>query len=440
MIVAGVVASITMGGAAAAHAESAAWVTLKIARVQVKPAKIDGSQWDQPTEKNASGCGLIGLAGNLVASPVVGAIATHLCSQSSQPQQGRNPTAPDLFVQVSTGDVQYRTPVALDTFAEVFDFPVLVPLDGIPATGLQVQVLDQDQDVGAGELIGMVRVTRRQLQEALSADTPLLTLSDSQLDKLEIEVSRYSEPVPTNKLSFNAKSEPVAIPVRVRAGELVMISARGSYSVASDHTQKIDENGYTGGEKRSYNQSDFEKVNHGAAVAYIGAPKESHAALVVGSCVIAVAPLAGQLYIGINDSDVSNNQGTLEFNVQTQAPTLEQWRAGGGATCQGRSRPSSAAAPPAPAGAAAQPETLDRAMISESIERVKSDVLACGSKVAARGQVKVSVVVGTGGAVTSVSIVSAPDVALGECVAAAMKRAAFPPTRTGGSFSYPFVF
>jgi hypothetical protein len=442
VVVAGIIASWGAGNAAVAIADgsNAGWVTLKVSRVQVKPRKIDGTTWDLSGEKRSGDCGLVGIIGKAVAGPVAGSVATFLCSQSSQTQQGRDASAPDLFVQVVAGDAKYRTPIAADTFAEAFDFPVIVPIDGIPAAGLQIQVLDQDQDVGAGELIGMVRVTRRQLQDALSADVPLLTLSDGQLDKIEIEVSQYSAPALMKPLTFNADREPVATPLRVRAGELVTIRARGKYSVAGDRRQ-LDENGYTGGEKRGYNRKpDFDKANHATAIAYIGAPKESHTSVVIGSCVATVAPIGGQLHVGINDESVGNNQGSLVFEAQATTPTVEQWRSGGAFACPGRPVQVPAEAPPPIVEVSGVPESLDRAMISESVMKVKADVSACGSRSIAKGAVKVFVTVGASGGITDLSIMGTPDAALGDCVAAAMKKAVFPPTKNGGSFSYPFVF
>lgn len=236
-------------------------------------------------------------------------------------------------MQIVAGEARYRTPVALDTFSVVFDFPVVVTLDGIPPAGLVVQVLDQDDEIGAGELIGMVRVTRKLLQAALASDTPLLTMSDSQLQRIEIEVAPYVAPTAVPSMEFEVNHEPAAMPIRARAGELVTIAARGRYGVASNRAEIIDERGYLGGQKRGFNRvPDFKTANHGAAVATIGASGESHAALVVGACVTAVASVAGQIFIGVND--VGNNHGTLTFAVRVGLPNVEQWRSGGAFECQ----------------------------------------------------------------------------------------------------------
>lgn len=413
------------------------WVVLKISRVQVNPRKIDGSPWDLPRDKKSSNCGPVAMFGKMAAGVAGGAIATFLCSHS--PPGQRETSAPDLFVQLVAGDARYRTPVALDTYAEAFDFPVIVPLEGIPPAGLEVQVLDEDDDVGAGELIGMVRVTRTQVQEALASNMPLLTLSDSQLSRIEIEVSPYSSPSPIKPSMFEVNHEPAAAPIRARAGELVTISARGKYSVASNF-EEIDEHGYTGGQKRGFNRADFKNANHGAAVALVGASHESHAALIVGSCVTAVASTAGQIFIGVNDNDVGNNHGSIMFTVRVGLPTVEQWRSGGAFEC---ARPARADRYPPLAETSADqdlPEGIDPAIISTALANVKPEVEACRTTSTARGTVTLGVTVGANGRVAGVAIKAAPDRALAMCVATAVKNAVFARTKTGGAFSYPFRF
>lgn len=85
-------------------------------------------------------------------------------------------------------------------------------------------------------------------------------------------------------------------------------------------------------------------------------------------------------------------------------------------------------------------DSLDRTAISNGVASVKASVAACATTAPATGTVKVYVRVGGNGLVTNVEIAATPDAKLGACVAAAMRRAVFPRTRLGGSFSYPFVF
>ncbi|HTR54458.1 MAG TPA: GYF domain-containing protein [Kofleriaceae bacterium] len=91
-------------------------------------------------------------------------------------------------------------------------------------------------------------------------------------------------------------------------------------------------------------------------------------------------------------------------------------------------------------GASNLPDALDKGMISGAIASVKGRVSSCGDKSSAKGVVKVHVKVGGDGRVANVSVSQTPDPALGACVAAAVQKASFPKTQSGGSFSYPFVF
>ena len=86
------------------------------------------------------------------------------------------------------------------------------------------------------------------------------------------------------------------------------------------------------------------------------------------------------------------------------------------------------------------PDRLDRTMVKEGVERMKPRVIACGEKTSAKGTVKLSIAVGPAGNVTDVSVSESPDAALGECVAAALRKASFGKTINGATFVYPFVF
>lgn len=112
-----------------------------------------------------------------------------------------------------------------------------------------------------------------------------------------------------------------------------------------------------------------------------------------------------------------------------------KFRKGGAAKTGG-----SGATKPAASGGADLPDGLDRGMISSGIANVKARVSACGDKSPAKGKVKVHVKVGGDGKVAGVNLESSPDAGLGACVVAAVLKASFSKTQSGGSFSYPFVF
>jgi molybdopterin adenylyltransferase len=86
------------------------------------------------------------------------------------------------------------------------------------------------------------------------------------------------------------------------------------------------------------------------------------------------------------------------------------------------------------------PDSLDKAMVKAGIETVKPRIVACGEQNGAKGTVRVAVSVDDAGKVTNVSVTESPDTSLGECVAAAMRKARFGKSVNGAEFNYPFVF
>jgi hypothetical protein len=302
-------------------AADAKWIVLKIRRVEVAPDRADRTPWDRATERELGGCHAVGGSG----------LATFLCLSAPSSQRRRDTTAPDLVVEIGFGDTKFRTPVAPDTFNEAFDFPIAVPLDAVPAAGVAIRVLDLDEDVNAGELVGTLRVTKQQLGEALTG-SPLLSLAEGRVRKLHVEVRRYEVPKPVPAFRFAVNQNPVATPSSARAGELITITAQGTYSVRSGRDQ-IHPDGYSGGANSTDNRKELAKANHGGALAYIGSPSALHASLFVGSCASAIAPVPGQIHVGVNDTDIKNNRGTVEFVMKVALPTLDQWRMGGSSSC-----------------------------------------------------------------------------------------------------------
>lgn len=86
------------------------------------------------------------------------------------------------------------------------------------------------------------------------------------------------------------------------------------------------------------------------------------------------------------------------------------------------------------------PEELDLNAVRAAMAQVKPKAAACGAKSSAKGDVKVGVKVGPDGTVKSTTVKVTPDAALGDCVAAAVKKVTFPKTQRGGSFTYPQRF
>jgi len=62
-----------------------------------------------------------------------------------------------------------------------------------------------------------------------------------------------------------------------------------------------------------------------------------HTAISVGSCAGVVTPIDGPIFVGINDSDLTNNRGKLEFQVDVGPPAhLQMWQDGGLYECDGQ--------------------------------------------------------------------------------------------------------
>jgi len=78
--------------------------------------------------------------------------------------------------------------------------------------------------------------------------------------------------------------------------------------------------------------------------------------------------------------------------------------------------------------------------IQLGMDAVRSTVAACGHQVSDKGTVKLRIRIAGNGSVTDVEVKSTPSDALGRCVADAVKRAEFPPSRSGIRFTYPYIF
>jgi hypothetical protein len=106
-------------------------------------------------------------------------------------------------------------------------------------------------------------------------------------------------------------------------------------------------------------------------------------------------------------------------------------------SCCARFKPADPGPRPIPSGV---PEELDKAMIRAAVDKMRPVIIGCGEKAGVHGTVKVAVSVAASGAVDSASVAATPDPTLGDCVAGAMRKLSFGKTKSGGSFTYPFVF
>src|SRR5687767_3238887 len=152
------------GSRPGSSADASVLIELKAVRVAATSAGT-GRPWDgEAPEPDDSGllCTVLGLAaGAASGNPGVGVGATGLCDVvfgSEERQRERDPTAPDLYVQLTDGDtVRYETYAVKDTYHHVFDSTFVVPFDSVEG-GLRLAVFDRDGTDHDDQLVGSVEL------------------------------------------------------------------------------------------------------------------------------------------------------------------------------------------------------------------------------------------------------------------------------------------
>ncbi|HEY4058879.1 MAG TPA: hypothetical protein VGM39_19830 [Kofleriaceae bacterium] len=97
----------------------------------------------------------------------------------------------------------------------------------------------------------------------------------------------------------------------------------------------------------------------------------------------------------------------------------------------------------APPSSTDTPDSLDRAMITAAVAAIRPAINKCGESLSDAMPLRVRVRVSVtpfGRPSSSVSMADAGAESLGKCVVRAMNKARFPHTRSGGTFTYPFMF
>jgi hypothetical protein len=307
-----------------------ATLVLRIDTVDVE-LPSDRAGWDgaAPDGDPGAGCEVV-VAGLSIWEPVLSPAAA-LCGLATGQQLERRPEAPDLFVRLGAGaDVAYSSWVHRDTFSQSLQYEFVVPVSAVPADGLRLEVLDDD---GGGpnelnQLVGGMRLSREALTRAYQSPSRMVTLSGGSVRSLQVVVSPYTDEPPVRR-SRSASDGPVVVGRRVIAGEVVTVRAAGDFVVGSWYDRRIEPSGYPGGGGRSYNLQSFREEPHACAIAMIGSGSTVEGVAVRAERTF-VAGHAGSMRVGLNDRDLSNNEGQVVFDVARRAPTVEEWRARGG--------------------------------------------------------------------------------------------------------------
>jgi hypothetical protein len=304
-------------------------LVLRIDRVEVAATKPGTSdRWDGPSaEPNPFPCRLLGLGVGALAAPVAGKGAEFLCEASrSAPQAERNPADPDLELRVSARNgAAYVSRTTRDVLSETFKYEVAIATGAIPEDGLLIEVLDEDLGSGA-EMVGAIRVSRADLTSALASPTRLVARSEGAIRRLELVVSEYAR-VELGSTSMAAQEGFHPVGARALfAGEVVEVSASGTYTVGQWYDQPIGPMGYPARAARGYKPETepFHSAPHACGVVTVGALDTLQGVLVAPRQKF-VTRVPGPLRFGINDNEPANNHGQLAFTTVVRAPTPEEW-------------------------------------------------------------------------------------------------------------------
>jgi hypothetical protein len=303
-------------------------LVLRIDAVEVSSTR-QGAQvaWDgdEGATDPGAGCKVL-VAGATFLVPALAPVSS-LCGFASGPQRERHAREPDLQVRLGAGvDAAYTSWVERDTSSVSLRYELVVPVAAVPADGLQLDVLDDD-GAQRSELIGGFRLSRERLIEAYQSPSKVLVLAGGAVRRLEVVLSPYTDE-PAVVVQRRASDAPVELGRQVMAGELVNVQASGTFTVGSWYDDTLTPAGYLDESAQSYNLKPFEAAPHACAIALIGSGQTIDG-VAVGVGKQFVVAHAGALRVGLNDEDLSNNEGQVSFQVARRAPTAEEWLAGG---------------------------------------------------------------------------------------------------------------
>ncbi|MBK9031558.1 MAG: hypothetical protein IPL61_09525 [Myxococcales bacterium] len=326
-------------------------IVLRVERVRVA---TDGREWDGPIAETSYKKLCADVAGAVaVVQPEV-AIAGLACNLlGSGKQRQTDPREPDLRVELRSGPVVYTSYVAPDRRAHQFNYSFVIPDESIPAQGLVLAVLDDDDGALGGEEIGSVRLSRDQLI-TMATTGELASLAAPPLSLLEVSATPHDGRL--RKIEFDLAASAggeTARGITVNAGDIVRIEASGTWQIGTYNDKELGPAGFSDGRLQDYNLPLFPRTAHGSTVALVG-QQGKLVVLPVQPCVRVVSPFAGVIWVGINDRKFTDNKGQrphpdLYPRPQTRRVGEPECAAGVRLSSQGRySSPRSASRPSPP--------------------------------------------------------------------------------------------
>lgn len=307
------------------------WILLRVDTVEVTPLRLGTNEpWDEPEPQPTDGtaCGMLGRV-MATTDPVVGMGAPAFCPIDPRPRrEGADPRAPDLVVLLGVGTAaHYQTPTAHDATEATLHAEFVIPTNTIPAEGITLAVVDRDG--ASAEVIGGVRLGRQELLASV-ATRPVFSARGGGVTRMDLSVTAHEEAMAEAEVVVNAQEGGSLVPIRpIRAGEVVEIAARGQYRIGTSRGAWIDPRGYFEKEPHdpNFDNEPFRSAPHGAGIATIGGG-DARMGAIIAPCARFVARVPGLVWVGLNDGDPRNNEGSATFTVKVSGPLPAEWTEG----------------------------------------------------------------------------------------------------------------
>ncbi|MEZ4403737.1 MAG: hypothetical protein R3B06_27180 [Kofleriaceae bacterium] len=323
-------ASLAQGATPVAEPPPPAMPTRIVLRVERVQVAVDGREWDGPVAERdyKQGCKDVSALTVLLAPAAARLIRLGCALMSDQRQRQTDPREPDLRLELRSGGVTYTSYVAPDRRAHQFGYSFVVPDESIPAQGLVLAVVDNDDGASGGQEIGSVRLSRDQLI-GLATTGEVRALRAGALELLEVTVAPHDGRLRKVEADLAVRDGGATVEgIQVNAGDVVRIETSGTWQIGTRGHDELGPEGFTDGRLHDHNLPLFKHAAHGGTVALVGQQGQQHV-LAVSPCARFVSPYAGVVWVGVNDRAFADNRGTVHLRVFTRGAKPGEWRTPG---------------------------------------------------------------------------------------------------------------
>jgi hypothetical protein len=320
-----------------ANANPSELLSIEVALVRISATRPGTAQnWVIPGKPASnSSCAL--LANGLGAATGVGLLAgpqmaSIFCQPPAKASSARVETDPNIYIRIKSDKLLFKSYTVEKTRSQSFDFKMIFPSQGIPKTGLVLEVINDDGsgDEKSQEVIGQFRFQSAELIKAADSGNPI-TKSDGGVEKIEIIVRPEEKSEIRRATGVDVQKGLVSFDdLPVFAGQVVEVSSGGFYR-AEGAEKPIGPAGYSG-KGLQYPDEPFKSGPLGGALVRIGG-KRLLKGYLVNPCVSFISPFQGTLAVGINNAKPGTARGDLKFNVRVREANEDEWKKGEATKC-----------------------------------------------------------------------------------------------------------